>query len=150
MTEKRCFFGSHYSGQQCKCGWSKDMIKEVPKEYVQNGDVKFYQINNYAKLTVYGCSRAVHVEKKSKSPPKHMQAGKFAILHDSKKVETRGDVAWPKMMEEYLNNALVEKEGPNLTCIGVTKKQPKGVCVHVDVCVCVCGGRRRRKVVHLY
>ena len=132
MTEKRCFFGSFYSGRHCKCGWSKEMIKEVPREYLLEGNVKFYVVNSYNNRTVYGCDR--NKQRKTKSPPKHLKAGKFIVWHANNKVETKEDTSegvWSKLMEEYLNNALVKKEGKNLICIGVSnknkQKQTKGV-----------------------
>jgi hypothetical protein len=104
------------------------MKKEVPPEYIQNGAVKFYVVNSYVNSTVYGCSR--NKQLRTKSPPKHLKAGKFTIFKEGCRVQTKGE--WPESMERYLNNALVEKHGKVLTCLGVVnqrklkKKQQEG------------------------
>jgi hypothetical protein len=105
------------------------MIDEVPEEYLFRGQVKFYQLNNYAALgkwyTSYGCCR--HKQTKSKSPPKPSVAGKFRIGHSDHRVQASDEEAhnwrWPQTIKKYLNNALVEKGHRGLlTCLGVTNK----------------------------
>jgi hypothetical protein len=116
---RHCFFGSEYVGEYCLCGWTKDMKKVVPPEYIQNGIIKFYVVNSYTNSTVYGCSRSKQL--RTKSPPKHLKAGKFTIFKEGCRVQTKGE--WPEPMERYLNNALVEKHGKVLTCLGVVNQR---------------------------
>jgi hypothetical protein len=46
--EKRyCFFGTPYRGDHCKCGWTEDLLTEVPEEYNEGGHLKAYQTTHY-------------------------------------------------------------------------------------------------------
>jgi hypothetical protein len=123
---QKCFFDSTYE-DECVCGWTQDMIKEVPPEYInkKTGQVKFYQLNNYTKpepKTVYGCNRNKQV--RTTSPPKHTMAGKFIVYHKDNRVEAKDELEhkWSETMKKYLNNARVQKQGPILTCLGQRKK----------------------------
>jgi hypothetical protein len=149
MTEKRCFFGSSYSGQQCRCGWRKEMIKDVPKGYIHYGHITFFMLNqwspkwaNGATLSSYGHRSFKAYKKEERSPgQKH---GTFYINHDTHHVLPKGD--WPDSIQMYLNNALVKKEGGVFTCIGVAnddddddEEQKKSMHVHMDEYDCMLG-----------
>jgi hypothetical protein len=54
-----CFFGTLYEGDHCKCGWTKEMLKEVPDEYFREGQLKFYQLYHYK---VAGTNRDVLIQ----------------------------------------------------------------------------------------
>jgi hypothetical protein len=120
MTEKRCFFGSRYTGKNCVCGWEEKMIKTVPRGYIKdNGCVKFYVTNNYKHgATTYKWERSK--QHKSQGSPPRPKYGRF-LIYDNYRVKPRGE--WSETMVNYLNNVLVKKEGKNLTCIGVVNKQ---------------------------
>jgi hypothetical protein len=130
MTEQLCFFKTPYKGERCKCGWDKSMKKDVPKAYIdENGNIKRYVLNSLtaSNKTVYGCCR--NKQKRSATPPKHQNL-KYIINHNDNTVRTKGQ--WPKKMENYLENALVEKHGRNnLNCIGMWRNHR--VHVHVNV-----------------
>lgn len=121
MTEKLCFFGSSYTGQQCRCGWRKEMKKDVPTGYLQeDGKVKFYMLNRWTAdgyiWYSYGARRNKEYKSDKRSPGQKL--GTFWVNHDTYEVKSRGD--WPQSIERYLNHAKVEKGDRGVfTCIGV-------------------------------